>query len=217
MIGSCPEDSNRHQISDTAQHTLRSLSHSDLSACLFRPLSFICYAWPGTSRQLCLWLCLQSTRPGTKNLPGPGSLQGSKSTGVHAPHGPPLAKASRQSSLWLWCCEGMCVYLGGRVCVISVVLNDSCSICYWVALLEISRGFNAESELRSWKAACGAAGRAAVWRRSGQDQGLTELNSFPNVRLLKKPCWPVSTGPILSHRGPVRTDKFPLDICEHYI
>lgn len=49
------------------------------------------------------------------------------------------------------------MYLGGWVRVISGVLNDSCSICYWVALLEISRGFNAESELRSWKAACGAA------------------------------------------------------------
>lgn len=47
----------------------------------------------------------------------------------------------------------MCIWVGGWVCVISVVLNDSCSICYWVALLEISRGFNAESELRSWKAA----------------------------------------------------------------
>lgn len=55
----------------------------------------------------------------------------------------------------------MCIWVGW-VCVISGVLNDSCSICYWVALLEISRGFNAESELRSWKAACGAAVEGAA-------------------------------------------------------
>lgn len=48
----------------------------------------------------------------------------------------------------------MVVVLQGDVCVcvISAVFNDSCSLCYWVALLKISRGFNAESELRSWKA-----------------------------------------------------------------
>lgn len=60
------------------------------------------------------------------------------------------------------------MYLGGWVCVISGVLNDSCSICYWVALLEISRGFNAESELRSWKAACGAAVEGAAGLKEEQ-------------------------------------------------
>lgn len=57
------------------------------------------------------------------------------------------------------------------VCVISAVLNDSCSICYWVALLKISRGFNAESERGSWKAA-----RLQGGWRSEEGAARTRLN-----------------------------------------
>lgn len=147
MIGSCPEDSNRHRFSNMAQYTLHSRPHSHLSACLFGSLSIICNAWPTTSLTVPPHALGLKTRTRTFK---PSGKQ------IHMCLRSPWhrAKASQQSLLWLRHCKGMCVCvsLGGWVCVISVVLNDSCSICYWVALLKISQGFNAKSELRSWKA-----------------------------------------------------------------
>lgn len=60
---------------------------------------------------------------------------------------------------------------------ISVVLNDLCSMCNWVALPEISVGFNAETELHSGKATQGLQSPKAALLRS--------LSSFPKkVKLM---------------------------------
>lgn len=105
-IGSCPEDSNRHHFSLMAQDSLRSLPHSHLSACFAR--AAVNYL-----------LCVARQRPTTTSFTVPPHAQGLKTrTRTSKPSGkwihrclrsPPrpsgkTAKASQQSSLWLWCC-----------------------------------------------------------------------------------------------------------------